>query len=80
MTTESVIIAVLGSVGALLMGLLSAGIIALVRATLKNTQEMAVLNSKIEKIVENDGKIPKMLQDLNNFYERLKILEKKVED
>ena len=79
MTTETLILAVLGAAGTLLMGLLSAGIIALVRVVLKNTHELAVLNSKIERIVENDHKVPKIQTYLNACFDMIKDLRKRLE-
>lgn len=68
MSIETVIISILGSLGTIMTGLIVWGLKALVGAVIKNTQEMAVLNSKIESIMKNAEKIPELEKDINAFH------------
>ena len=68
MTTESIMIAFFGSLGTIFTGLIVWGIKALVGATIKNTQELAVLNSKLTTLVDKTDSIGKIKEDLNHLH------------
>lgn len=58
----------LGAIGTTSLALIAWGIKALIMATLKNTQELAVLNSKIEQMVAFQEKLPKIEKDIDEFH------------
>lgn len=57
-------IMVVGALTTFCLGLIAWGIKALITAILKNTTELAVLNSKIEVIIHETEDIPEIKKDL----------------
>lgn len=68
MTTTSVLVGLIGFLGTISTGLIVWGIKSLVGATLQNTKELAVLNSKLETLVEKTESISKIKEDLNHLH------------
>lgn len=48
-----------------------------ITATKKNTEKLIELNFHIERLLEEIKSIPKIKEDLNNLYARVKIIENK---
>ena len=68
MSLETIVISILGSIGTIFTGLIVWGLKSLIGAVIKNTNEMAVLSSKIETIMKNADKIPELEKDINSFH------------
>jgi hypothetical protein len=70
----------LGAAGTFVLGLIAWGIKSLISAVIKNTNELHVLNSKIENIVTDTKSIPKMKEDLNALHSRVGKVEKELNE
>jgi len=69
MTTETIMWSIFGAIGTMLLGLISAGIIALVKATINNTAEMKVLSKSITDLAKMPAKVDKIKSDVDNIHE-----------
>lgn len=76
-TMITVMWAIFGAIGTMLLGLLAAGITALVKATINNTAEMKVLSQAIKEMSKIPPKVEKIKQDVDNIHEWKRNHEKK---
>lgn len=60
---------VFGVGGTIITSLLLWGVKAWIAATIKNTQEVAILNSQIKNIMDNNNKIPKLQDDIQALHD-----------
>lgn len=49
-----------------------------IKAVKENTIALAVLDKEIKNIMKNSDQIPELTKDLNNYFQRLKVLESKM--
>lgn len=77
MTPEAIIWAIFGAIGTMLLGLLATGVVALVKATIKNTAEMKVLSAAIKELAKVPAKVEKVRSDVDSIHEWKRNHEKK---
>lgn len=69
MTTETIMWSIFGAIGTMLLGLLSAGVVALVKATINNTAEMKVLGATIKDLAKVPAKVDRIKTDVDNIHD-----------
>lgn len=69
--------AIFGAIGTALLGLISAGIIALVKATINNTTELRVLSKAIRELAHVPAAVEKIKGDVDNIHQWKRDHEKK---
>jgi hypothetical protein len=74
--TDAVVLQIIwicaGGVATISSGLLLWGLKALIAAVVKNTSELAVLSSKIDGIMRNNDKIPKLEADVAAVHSKIR--------
>lgn len=76
-TLITVMWTIFGAIGTMLLGLISAGIIALVKATINNTAEMKVLSKSIADLAKMPAKVDKIKSDVDSIHNWKREHEKK---
>lgn len=64
----TLVIGILGAIGTMLLGLISAGIIALVKATINNTSELKVLSKTIHELAQMPPRVEKLSKDVDEIW------------
>lgn len=77
MTNEAIILSICGAIGTMVLGLISAGIIALVKATISNTAEMKILGKAIADLAKVPAKVDKIKSDVDSIHSWKREHEKK---
>lgn len=64
MTELQILWSIMGALGTAMLSLIGVGIVAQVKATIKNTKELAVVSSQLKAIIEKTDKISKLENDV----------------
>jgi hypothetical protein len=76
-TLMTIMWTIFGAIGTMLLGLISAGIVSLVKATINNTAEMKVLSNTIKDLAKVPAKIDKIKSDVDSIHNWKREHEKK---
>lgn len=77
METVTIMWGIFGAIGTMLLGLVAAGVVALVKATINNTAEMKVLSKSIQDLARIPAKVDKIKTDVDNIHDWKRNHEKK---